>query len=87
MLFENALDHLISSTAIYVACTIIFLILAKRYFAGGVCRVNRDLTGQVILVTGGNSGLGKEVIRQLVKQPVTVIFGARDNRKSEQAKV
>ena len=33
--------------------------IAKYYFRGGMCNVNRDLTGQVVVVTGGNTGIGK----------------------------
>ena len=31
----------------------------KLYFRGGICRVDRDLFGQIIVITGGSSGLGK----------------------------
>lgn len=33
----------------------------RRYFGGGVCKCNTDLTGKVIIVTGGSAGIGKEV--------------------------
>ena len=36
-----------------------FLIAAKLYFRGGICRANRDLSDKVIVVTGGNAGIGK----------------------------
>lgn len=45
-----------------------------------------DLTGKVILVTGGNSGLGKESIIQLAKHhPQQILMGARSKTKAESA--
>ncbi len=37
------------------------------------------------IVTGGNRGIGLEVCRQLAKRDMTVILGARDPAKGEQA--
>jgi hypothetical protein len=61
---------------------ILGLVFAKLYFRGGVCRVNRDLSGQVIILTGGNAGIGKETLRYLSRQPCKIFFGARDKEKS-----
>jgi hypothetical protein len=33
-----------------------------------------DLSGQIILVTGGTSGLGREVVRKFAKAGASVIF-------------
>jgi NAD(P)-dependent dehydrogenase (short-subunit alcohol dehydrogenase family) len=65
--------------------TIAFLALAKSYFKGGVCRIKRDLSGKVIVITGGNAGIGQATIEQLSQSKCTIIFGARDVRKSEEA--
>ncbi|KAF2227219.1 oxidoreductase [Elsinoe ampelina] len=45
-----------------------------------------DLSGKVIIVTGGNSGLGKESIRQFVKhKPKAVFLAARTEAKAQSA--
>ena len=45
----------------------------------------KDLTGQVIIVTGANSGIGLETSRQLVKQGARVILACRNHERGEAA--
>lgn len=40
---------------------------------------------QIALITGANKGLGKEIARQLGAQGVTVLIGARDTQRGEEA--
>ncbi|KIK55269.1 hypothetical protein GYMLUDRAFT_47991 [Collybiopsis luxurians FD-317 M1] len=44
-----------------------------------------DLTGQVIIVTGSNTGIGKVVIEQLLKHNAKVYMAARNQEKAEAA--
>jgi NAD(P)-dependent dehydrogenase (short-subunit alcohol dehydrogenase family) len=44
-----------------------------------------DLSGKTILVTGGNSGLGKESVRQFAKHKSKVYMGARSEEKAAAA--
>ena len=45
----------------------------------------KDLSSQVIIVTGANSGVGLETSRQLVKQKATVIMACRSAERGEPA--
>ena len=40
---------------------------------------------RIALVTGANKGIGKEIARQLAKQDVHVIMGARDHKRGQAA--
>lgn len=73
--------HLILASTIALG----LLFAAKQHFRGGTCKVKRDLSGKVIVVTGGNTGIGKETILELSFYDCTIIFGARDVKKSEEA--
>lgn len=44
-----------------------------------------DLKGKVALVTGANKGIGLEIARQLAQQGCTVLVGARDEQRGQEA--
>lgn len=43
----------------------------------------QDFSGRLALVTGGNRGIGREVVRQLAGLGFTVLLGSRDLEKGE----
>ena len=49
-----------------------------------MCRIKKDLHGKVAVITGGNAGLGKETINELIKRGCRVIFGARSVDKNKE---
>ena len=49
--------------------------------------LSQDLHGKNYLVTGGNSGIGRATVEQLVKQGAHVIIGCRRPAEGEQVKI
>jgi len=45
-----------------------------------------DLTGRVALVTGANSGMGKETAREIARMGAPVILGFRSTVRGEAAR-
>ena len=35
------------------------LAMLKWHFKGGVCKADKDLSGQVVVITGGSTGIGR----------------------------
>ncbi|KAK1151478.1 retinol dehydrogenase 13-like [Acipenser oxyrinchus oxyrinchus] len=67
------------------AVTAISLLLLRRWIAGGVCRSKARLEGKTVLITGANTGIGKETARDLAGRGARVVIACRDLAKAEQA--
>ena len=64
---------------IYLISTLIIIYVLNRYFSGTQYVGHKpDLNGKTAIITGGNSGIGKETALALVSQGCEVIIGARD---------
>ena len=59
------------------------LVLGQKYFKGATCKLEKDLTGQVIIITGSNTGIGKETARALAHRGATVIVACRNEEKAQ----
>ncbi|MBN3312803.1 RDH13 dehydrogenase, partial [Atractosteus spatula] len=55
------------------------------YFSGGVCPSKAKITGKTVIITGANTGIGKETARELARRGGRIILGCRDMEKCEKA--
>jgi hypothetical protein len=57
----------------------------KLYFEGGSCTIVKSLSGQTVIVTGGNTGIGFETALRLCELDATVVLACRDKQRAETA--
>ena len=61
--------------------------MIHKYFAGGVCRSKAMLDGKTVIITGANTGIGKETAIDLAKRNARVILACRSQEKGKKAEV
>ncbi|XP_077999403.1 retinol dehydrogenase 13-like [Glandiceps talaboti] len=72
--------HIVVPLLLGVGC-----ILLRRWIGGGVCTSEAKLTGKTVIITGANTGIGKETARDLARRGARVILACRDILKGERA--
>ena len=65
----------------------IVLFRIRRYCAGGICSSKALLDGKTVIITGGNTGIGKETAIDLAKRNARVILACRSQEKGKKAEV
>lgn len=58
----------------------------RRFFQGGRFEKNVRIDGKVVIVTGANTGIGKETVLDLAKRGGRVYMACRDLNKAESAR-
>ena len=61
------------------------LYAGKRYFQGPKCTSIKSLKGKTVVITGANSGIGKETAVDLARRGARVIIGCRNVEKGKEA--
>ncbi|XP_077359992.1 retinol dehydrogenase 13-like isoform X2 [Festucalex cinctus] len=60
-------------------------VLLKNYMTGGRCPSKAKLNGKTVIITGANTGIGKETAQELARRGGRIIMGCRDMEKCEAA--
>ncbi|KAM6222636.1 retinol dehydrogenase 13 [Rhynchocyon petersi] len=60
-------------------------VLLRDYTGGGVCPSKATIPGKTVIVTGANTGIGKQTALELAKRGGNVILACRDMDKCEAA--
>ena len=61
------------------------VVLVRRYFNGGVCYSKELLDGKTVIITGANTGIGKQTAIDLAKRNAKVIIACRSVERGKQA--
>ncbi|CAH1791843.1 unnamed protein product [Owenia fusiformis] len=78
-------DWIFSWYVIFFAMFCGGVIAFKQYMKGAPCQSTERVKGKTIIITGANSGMGKETAKELLKRGARVILACRDVEKGEEA--
>lgn len=83
-----SLVDLLLACLLTASILLVSVMLATRNYLTrtcGRCLSQKSMTGRVVIVTGSNTGIGKEAARDLARRGAKVILACRDLQKGEQA--
>ncbi|KAH6926873.1 hypothetical protein HPB50_022642 [Hyalomma asiaticum] len=75
------------ATSLVLAVLTIVCMVCKVYsrLTVGKCTSNKDMTGRTVIITGANTGIGKETAKELARRNARVIMACRNPEKAAAA--
>lgn len=66
-------------------CAFTGVYLLRRYAMGAVCKSKAMLSGKTVVITGANSGIGKETAVDLARRNARILMACRSIQRGERA--